>query len=190
MRKTTVCFPFLFAALALACATARYCPESDFETRLIDDGAAVMISYYLGSSRTVRIPPRIRGLPVTQIGQNAFHSKNIARVSIPYGVTSIGNWAFRYNRLTGVSIPDTVSVIGRWAFADNRIAGVVIPDGVVVIGEAAFAANRLSRVSVPDGVGRVERWTFQFNELAGATVPSGAYVHPEAFDPGVPIIRR
>ena len=86
-------------------AQQRYCPECDFEARLIDGGAAVMITYYLGSSRTVRIPPQIQGLPVTQIGQNAFHSKNIIDISIPSGVTRIGDWAFRYNQLTSVTIP-------------------------------------------------------------------------------------
>jgi len=56
----------------LACAQQRYCPESDFRVEPVDGGGALRIVEYLGSNTDVRIPSRIDGLPVTEIGEYVF----------------------------------------------------------------------------------------------------------------------
>jgi hypothetical protein len=100
----------------------QYDNESDFETGLIDGrkgGKSVMITKYLGNNQTVRIPPEIRGLPVTYIVEYAFSEKNIISVTIPGSVTRICQFAFSYNKLTSVKISDGVTEIGEEAFSEG-----------------------------------------------------------------------
>ena len=92
------------------------------------------------------IPNTYKGLPVTEIGADAFSSENdlralyIESVFIPEGVTSIGKSAF-YNckSLTSVVIPDGVISIGDAAFEDcENLVSVTIPNSVTRIGDNAF----------------------------------------------------
>jgi hypothetical protein len=99
---------------------------TDFETDRIDNGRAVMIHRYLGSSGTVVIPPRIQNLPVTTINTVAFDKKNLTSVVIPTSVTSIYGSAFSGNQLTSVVIPDSVTSIGGSAFRRNQLTSITI----------------------------------------------------------------
>ena len=79
----------------------------------------VTINGYTGSGSDVVIPASINGLPVSAIGDLAFHDRaDLTSVTIPNSVTSIGTYAF-YNciHLAGVGIPDSVTSIGPGAFA-------------------------------------------------------------------------
>jgi len=128
--------PALAAAIALtflsACATRERpaaASPADFTVRIINDGTAVKITGFNGSTTDVRIPPRLEGLPVTAIAPSAFARR----------------------QLTSVRFPDTVTHIGATAFWNNRLGEVRIPPGVVYIGSSAFARNQIERVSVPPG---------------------------------------
>ena len=92
-------------------------PESDFLVSRNDSGNSVTITEYIGTTQTVNIPPRIRNLPVTVIGDEAFIGKNVTRVTIPAGVTRIGDGAFLdCTALTSVTIPAGVTHIGDRVF--------------------------------------------------------------------------
>jgi len=101
-------------------------PESDFEVKAIDGGAGVEITKYLGDKWEVNIPPKIRDIPVTSIGENAFFRKSLISVTIPNSVTAIDNHAFEDNQLTSVTIPNSVTNIGFGAFAGNQLTSVTI----------------------------------------------------------------
>ena len=146
----------------------QYCPEDHFTARPAHGGASVGIFGYTGGNWEVRIPPRIRGLPVTGIGGRAFFNIGLISVTIPDSVTYIGQDAFRYNQLTSVTIPNGVTTIGISAFADNQLTSITIPNGVTTIG----------------------MWAFSGNQLTSVTIPSSTNVHTEAFDSHVQIIRR
>ena len=92
----------LAAMLALTACGRRECPEDHFVAVPIDGGAGVMITEYTGGNWEVRIPQRIRRIPVTHIGEGAFAGNQLISVTIPRSVTSIGNGAFAYNQLTSV----------------------------------------------------------------------------------------
>jgi len=154
-------------AIFFSCSQ-RYSPANDFQTEEVDDGTSVQIIGYSGRGGEVRIPPRIRGLPVTVIWDEAFMQK----------------------QLTGVVIPNSVTFIGEWTFAGNTITGVDIPESVTHIGEGAFAENRITNVTIPDSMTNIGAWAFERNRIATVTVPSHTEVHPQAFNRAVAITRR
>jgi len=153
----------LVAMVTFAALAQQNCPESDFRAVPIDGGRAVRIVEYLGDNWTVRIPPRIRDLPVTHIGVNAFQRRNLISVTIPNTVTHIERAAFLGNQLTSITIPNSViyiggsaqyvsgrGVIAEGAFGDNQLASVTIGNSVILIGGGAFRGNRLSSVTIPN----------------------------------------
>ena len=77
-----------------------------------------VVSLGMAAELDIVIPSVYNGLPVTEIGEKAFHNEwYIASVIIPDSVTWIGNYAF-YNcsSLTEITIPDSVTGIRGSAF--------------------------------------------------------------------------
>ena len=60
---------------------AQYNPESDFTIAHSSDGRSITVTGYTGTRQTVNIPPTIQGLPVTEIGGNAFREKQLTSVT-------------------------------------------------------------------------------------------------------------
>lgn len=82
----------------------------------IENGSAV-ICEYLGTARSVTIPPTIVGYPVSRIADNAFKETPVTSVTIPDSVTSIGWFAFAdCPSLTAVTLPASVTSIDYGAF--------------------------------------------------------------------------
>ena len=89
----------------------------------------------------VVIPATYNGLPVKEIGYDAFLScTSLTSIVIPDRVTSIGDCAFLgCKSLTSVVIPDGVTSIGNYSFAHcYSLTSIVIPDSVTSIGDGAF----------------------------------------------------
>jgi hypothetical protein len=154
----------------------QYDAESDFIVSRSENGRSVIITGYSGTNQIVRIPPQIRGLPVTHIGERAFESKQLTSVTIPNSVTTIGDFAFHSNQLTSVTIPNSVTRIGDWAFPDNRLTSVTIPDSVTYIGEHAFTSetygNQLTSLTIGNSVTTIGRAAFFNNQLISVTIPN------------------
>ena len=173
----------------------QYNPESDFNFRI--EGNTVTITEYTGTSPIVNIPPQIRGLPVTHIGENAFAGiifcadtgeiayvryNRLTSVTIPSSVTTIGERAFSGNLLTSVIIPNSVANISAWAFVNNRLTSVTIPGSVTNISAWAFATNRLTSVTIPGSVTFIGEGAFTNNQLTSITIPSSVTgIGPRAF---------
>ncbi len=92
--------------------------SADFEYTLSDDQ-----SYYILTDVTtlrntaVVVPETYNGLPVKEIGQEAFGSSGLTSIEISSGVTSIGKRAFSScSKLTSVTIPSSVTSVGDSAF--------------------------------------------------------------------------
>ena len=98
----------------------------------------------IGENKNIVIPAEYEGLPVTEIGNDAFaysrHTADIISVSIPDSITIIGRNAF-YNRseLTSVTISENsmLTAINNNAFAGNSsLKSIYLPKGVNRLGSA------------------------------------------------------
>jgi len=128
--------------------STEYDDESLFKAEPVSSGNSVRITGYIGSNSTVRIPPSIKGMPVTHIWLNAFRNRKLTGVTIPDSVTSILNTAFADNQLTSITIPNKVTSLGQYAFFNNKLTGITIPDSVKEIQAGAFANNPLTSITI------------------------------------------
>jgi hypothetical protein len=178
-------------ATVSAC-TQKYDPESDFIVELINGGKAIMITGYIGDKLDIIIPNKIKNLPVTYIGNNAFEGEKfinnsatffigkITSVAIPKSVTVIGDFAFRGNQLTSVTIPKGVTSIENYAFASNQITSVSIPNTVTSIGTGAFMLNQLVNITIPNSVTFIGGGAFVGSQLTSVTIGANVKLEGEA----------
>jgi hypothetical protein len=139
-------------AVLVSSCTQQYDNEDDFRVAPVNGDKAVKITSYVGEKQSIRIPPRIGGKPVIEIGEDAFEEKEIISVTIPNSITVIGENAFANNLITVMTIPNKVITIENDAFADNQLADVIIPNSVTSIGDKAFNGNQLTSVTIGSGV--------------------------------------
>ena len=133
------------------------------------------------SSLEVTIPSTYKGLPVTEISNNAFsYSTNgaceyLEKIIIPDSVTTIGENAFRNcSSLTSVVIGNGVTTIGEWAFDFcSSLTSVVIGNSVTTIEGGAFRnCSSLTEIVIPDSVTTIGTWAFQYcSSLTEIVIP-------------------
>ena len=120
------------------------------------NNGTITITGYAGPGGDVTIPNTINGLPVTSIGESAFHScPNAISMTIPNSVTDIRDFAFHScTALSRLNIPQSVTNIGEAAFfLCTSLTNLVIPAGVNSIGACAFArCSSLISVAIPSSV--------------------------------------
>ena len=129
-----------------------YDPAGDFMAVTINSGRSVRINYYTGPNTEVNIPPFIRNLPVTYIGEESFAGEGLTEVKFPDSITHIGDGAFTFNRLTDIAFGGNVLIIGAGAFDSNQLTSVIIPDSVTQIKTNAFANNKLTKITIGTNV--------------------------------------
>jgi len=95
----------LFVLLFIAATSAFGQTESDFTVALTEAGDGVVITGYLGRKEKITIPVTIQGMPVKEIGEQAFSNY----------VKYIGS---EHNDLVEIVIPNGVTVIRYGAFSD------------------------------------------------------------------------
>lgn len=136
--------------------------DGTFKYQIVHGGKSIQILGLVKSSQsTVNIPASIDGLPVTEIGDNAFYNENhakkntLTKVTIPDSVVSIGNSAFAYNKaLTEIKIPSSVKTLGSSAFEGcSKLKKVELSEGLESIGDKAFYwCERLPSLTIPSSV--------------------------------------
>ncbi len=88
-----------------------------------------------------------------------------------------------------IIIPNSVTTIGEKSFPSQRLKNIIVSNSVKEIGEYAFWFNRLKKVIIPNSVTTIGEQAFAYNQLKEVKIPENTYVHPNAFDKGVNIIR-
>ena len=131
------CSKFLFLAGALLFLGVATSVHAQF-TYTTNNGT-ITITGYTGTNSAVIIPSTIDGLPVSDIGTNAFQGTALTSVTIPDSVVDIASIAFCFcGALTNVTIPDSVTSIGAYAFLVTGLTNVTIPDSVTNLGAGVF----------------------------------------------------
>jgi hypothetical protein len=159
MRKTVGILIFLI----LTGLTAHGQTVADFNVTLNKAGDGVVITGYTGKATAVKIPAKIEGMPVKEIGDKAFLSnKTITSVVIPEGVTAIGNDAFGLcSKLASVTFPDSLAIIGRNVFSWSGLTSASIPKNMKSISEGLFSnCRQLRSVTIPEGVTEIKANAF------------------------------
>ena len=192
----------MIVALALFAGGAVFAQtEADFEVALTEDGNGVVIKKYTGKvTNTIRIPATIEGLPVREIGKEAFiwagtvsDSMGLIKTAVPFavvlpqGLIKIGDYAFAEIALTSVVIPDSVTEIGSSAFANYEfytrvgsfkppnplLTSVTLPKGLAKVGSGAFSGNSaLKTVVIPEGCSVIGEKMFErCTAITAITIP-------------------
>ena len=184
-KKVALGFFVAITVMVIVSACGGSDPESDFKAEPIDGGKSVLIAEYVGTKWDVRIPSKIRKLPVTHIGRRAFFGKNLTSIIIPNSVTTIEVDAFANNQLTKVTIPNSVTFLA--GFSGNQLTSVTIPNSVIEIGAGAFSDNQLANITIPNSVTTIGSQAFMNNQLTNVNIPNSVTsIGMRAFD-GNPI---
>ncbi len=135
----------------------------------------------------VVIPSEIEGVPVTSIGEYAFHRcSGLTSIAIPDSVINIDNFAFdSCHGLTSITIPDSVTSIGEGAFSDcSSLTSITIPAGVKKIGVKTFSGcTVLTSITIPNSVTSIGDSAFSScYGLTSITIPNSVtHIENNAF---------
>jgi hypothetical protein len=168
--KNVVLAVVLFALMAVGVYAQS---ESDFQAYV--EGKSILIVRYTGSTTDVKIPEKIKNLPVTKIDRAFLNNKNITSVTIPDSVISIGEMAFEgCSNLISVTIGNSVTSIGRMAFSGcTSLTSVIIGNSVTSIGVEAFkGCTSLSSVTIPNSITSIGVTAFSGCGLTSVTIPA------------------
>ena len=121
-------------------ATIHYIECPSYLHYEIVNGEAIIVDCDKEASGNIRIPQKLEGCPVTEIGQSAFHNcKDITGVVIPDTVKIIDEAAFDYcESLKEVKMSANIESIGVTAFTGCCIDSLELPKTLKTIGAGAF----------------------------------------------------
>jgi hypothetical protein len=109
--------------------------SGDYTYDLTEDGNGIKIKSYTGNSTKVRIPAKIEGIAVTEIGDEVFNGKTTSATFSGTYITSTSSSANENAGITSITIPNSVTKIGNRAFANSAITELVFPDNLIFIPE-------------------------------------------------------
>ena len=128
------------------------------------------------SVASVNIPSKIAGLPVTNIGKEAFYDcANLSSITISDSVTTIEQHAFfMCKSLKSLTLPKSVTKIEDRAFEDaENLISINIPDGVASIQYGLFSGcDSLESITIPGSVTIIRDEAFMnCNSLSSIAIP-------------------
>lgn len=152
----------------------------DFELVRVKGGYQIK-RYKNTSATTVIVPSTINGVPVVEIGINAFNCQlnklNLKKIKIEEGVKSIKEGAFRDSaNLLIVDLPNSVEKIDSFAFAMcTSLRAVHLPDNLEEIPQCMFAScHKLEQIRLPSHLKKIG-WSafYACKSLRTITIPKG-----------------
>ena len=117
----------------------------EYSVETDSSGEYIYIIKYTGNGGDVSIPSTIDGLPVYDIGEDAFaFCDKLTAVNLPSSLMRIESRAFQYcKNLSYIIIPDSVIEIGDAVFEDcEKLASVNIPTSLLYVGFDAFKGTK------------------------------------------------
>lgn len=184
-RKTLLCFfvCLILAMIAFATVSCGETIESEsqppkesqsqivaiagtngLEYTLSEDQTYYIISGYNGTSRKVVCGDYYKGLPIKEIGDNAFRGTSVETVNVTDGIEKIGEYAFfSCKQLSTVNFGNTVVEIGDYAFsACSLLTNVILPEGFKKLCDHSFFRSiNLISVSIPESISYIGCGAFE-----------------------------
>ena len=133
------------------------------------DNTITIIKYTNTSSSAVTTPSSLNGLPVTGIGDFAFATSRLTKITFSSTITNIGYRVFNsctnltdisadaqnpvYSSTNGVLFNKTYTML--LLYPPVKSGTYTIPDGTAEIGASAFAYTRLTKVNIPGSVASI-----------------------------------
>lgn len=164
MNKKTNWLSLLATALLLpACGSSssskEHYSDSDGTDGLVyelnEEKNGYIVTASLTPEKEIKIPELYQGLPVREIGDEAFMYEEIDSLSLPRSLRKIGRRAF-FNlsdegELKEIDVPEGVTSIGEEAIAEcYGLTSIGLPSTLKEIGESAFALDTsLQRFRLP-----------------------------------------
>ena len=106
-----------------------------------------------GVTGTITIPANYKGLPVKEIGANAFNYSQGTSLVMPDTIIKISDNVFNSAEFTSITISQNLEYIGDYAFGSSKLTAIYLPNSVKSIGNEAFHYNEyLTTINIPDGV--------------------------------------
>ena len=173
------------ATICSVCGANYFSVTLEFRLNETKDGY-VVTSVGICKYSEITIPAIYKGLPVTEIGGDAFAGCTwITKVTLPDSIIKIVGGAFEVcEALTEIRLSENLTYIGHYAFNwCPSLTEVDIPAKVTYLGVEAFAnCTNLQRVSLHDGITEMEQGVFQGCEsLISVYVPQNITAIPMYF---------
>ncbi len=129
-----------------------------------DGSSYSVVGIGTATGNLIIIPDTYEGLPVTQIGFEAFIGcTEIISVTIPESITYIGHSAFQdCTNLESIIIPNSVMEIGEYVFLNcTSLKSAVFPIGITSISQYMFhGCTKLETFDIPDSVTSIGQYAF------------------------------
>ena len=141
----------------------------------------VKLTKYLGSDKKIKVPKKLEGYTVSEIGSYCFSgpldsnyrytsNSNLCEIKLPETIKVIGEGAF-YGciNLTELRIPSNVETIGVRAIGDSGVTKLVIAakelkdssgNAQICLGYKMNIETKLEEVIFEEGVTRIPSWIF------------------------------
>ncbi|MER2107208.1 MAG: leucine-rich repeat domain-containing protein [Solibacillus sp.] len=117
------------------------------------------------------IPAKIEGLPVTEIGDQAFlFDRSDYASDGTYNPSEMPGYSDLF--IQSVQLPTTLKRIGKEAFLSHHLRKVTLPNGLKEIGYGAFADNHLTAITIPKSVEKIGGNIVQGNLIKTTNIPT------------------
>ena len=131
---------------------------------------------YRSTIKSVTVPPKYNGLPVTEIASGAFQQcTNLSNVVLPDTIKSINGWyVFADTGLKSIELPDNISDVPSYCFEGcESLKSVKLPSKLIRIGDFAFnGCTSLTNITLPNSIQEIDMLAFQScDSLESLTIP-------------------
>ena len=133
-----------------------------------------VITGYKGVATVINVPKECSGVPVVEIGENAFSHRNVDTVIIPNTVKRLGLGVFLGSTVKEVVLPDSIEEICTACFRDcTNLQHIHLPPRITYLAEALFrGCSALQEIEAPDGVVEMKEAVFRdCSSLKTAVLP-------------------
>lgn len=148
-------------------------------------GESIVIDAYNSEDKIVVIPESIDGIPVTQIGPEAFKGAHIKEVIFPENFESINYKAFQNCAdLEKITLSPTISFLGAYAFEGcESLEEITLPQKLTSINMSTFEnCTSLKKVSFSQNVNIIFENAFSNTALKNIKLPNNLKeIRPGAF---------